>query len=188
MKTNRIFILAILFCSFSVFTAQAQEPVADEIAPEGYEWADSLVYTRVDAVDSSYLNKNIFELVEVEQSEKVRTSMQGHIESNQSRVLNGYRVRIFFDNKQTSRQESADIVRKFTSIYPSVPAYRSYTNPYFKVTVGDFRTKSEAVVLLEEIKKNFPSAFVVKDKIKWPAIDPEKSYLVDTVRVLRPVK
>ena len=66
-------------------------------------------------------------------------------------------------------------------------AYRSYVNPYFKVTVGDFRTRSEAMQLLMEIKSDFPAAFIVKENINYPVIDKENAFIVDTVKVLRPL-
>ena len=72
-------------------------------------------------------------------------------------------------------------------MYPGVAVYRTYTNPYFKVTVGDCRTKSEAMKLLSRIKRNFSSAFVVKENIEYPLVDDEAAYTVDTIRVLRPV-
>ena len=72
-------------------------------------------------------------------------------------------------------------------MYPDVAVYRTYTNPYFKVTVGDCRTKSEAMKLLSRIKGNFSSAFVVKENIGYPLVDDEAAYTVDTVKVLRPV-
>jgi hypothetical protein len=67
-----------------------------------------------------------------------------------------------------------------------VTAYRTYANPYFKVTVGDFRTRSEAMKLLERIRHEFPSAFVVKENITFPVVDKENAYVVDTIKVLRP--
>jgi hypothetical protein len=113
--------------------------------------------------------------------------MRQHIEKNASRTLSGYRVRIFFDNKQTARNESELTVEKFRAMYPDVAVYRTYTNPYFKVTVGDCRTKSEAMKLLSRIKRSFSSAFVVKENIELPLMDEETAYTVDTVKVLRPV-
>ena len=55
------------------------------------------------------------------------------------------------------------------------------------MTVGDCRTKSEAMELLSRIKRNFPSAFVVKENIQFPVVDKDNAYIVDTVKVLRPV-
>jgi len=54
--------------------------------------------------------------------------------------------------------------------------------------VGDFRTKAEAQVALKHIVKSFPNAFVVKERMKFPVIDQNELYTVDTVRVLAPIK
>jgi hypothetical protein len=113
--------------------------------------------------------------------------MAAHVQSNLKRNMNGYRVRIFFDNKQSARSESEAALKRFESLYHGVKAYRSYANPYFKVTVGDFRTKSEAMELLEHIKPEFPSAFVVKENITFPVVDKDNAYVTDTVKVYRPV-
>jgi hypothetical protein len=68
-----------------------------------------------------------------------------------------------------------------------VTAYRSYANPYFKVTVGDFRTRSEAMALLQRIRGEFPSAFVIKENIEFPVVDKENAYVTDTIKILRPI-
>ena len=83
--------------------------------------------------------------------------------------------------------ESEETLKRFESLYHDVVAYRTYANPYFKVTVGDFRTKSEAVQFLERIKKDFPSAFVVRENIEYPVADKENAYITDTVRVMRKI-
>jgi uncharacterized lipoprotein YehR (DUF1307 family) len=113
--------------------------------------------------------------------------MRAHIEANPKRTLSGYRVRIFFDNRQSARHESEQTLKKFRTMYQDVAVYRTYTNPYFKVTVGDCRTKSEAMKLLSRIKGNFPSAFVVKENIEYPLIDEDAAYIIDTIKVLKPV-
>lgn len=167
--------------------------------PEGYEEVDSLVYRQVAVVDSVLAGKNVFAVlpskemgdkadVNVRQSQEIMNSMRIHVASNAKRTMNGYRVRIFFDNKQTARNDSEATLNKFRSLYPEIVAYRIYANPYFKVTVGDFRTKSEAMELLTRIKGAFPSAFVVKENIEYPVVDSENAVIVDTVKVLRPVK
>ena len=53
------------------------------------------------------------------------------------------------------------------------------------MTVGDFRTKSEAVELLNRIKSDFPSAFIVKENINYPIVDRYNAYVIDTVRVIK---
>lgn len=198
---KRVEILSIILISFMacVFPqAVSAQTVHDVIVPEGYELVDSVVYRPVSAVDTTLAGKNIFHLlpsrqagydadVNVYQSDSLLVSMAEHVASNAKRVVPGYRVRIFFDNKQTARAESETTLKKFNMLFPDVMAYRIYANPYFKVTVGDFRTKSEAMALLTRIKGAFPSAFVVKENIAYPVVDAENAVITDTVRVLRPI-
>lgn len=170
---------------------------AQQYVPDGYELVDSVVYRPVATVDTTLVGKDIFLLmpthsmglgtkVEINQTDAVRDAMRRQVIENDSRTMSGYRVRIFFDNKQTARVESEETLKKFESMYHDVVAYRTYANPYFKVTVGDFRTRSEAVKLLERIKGAFPSAFVVKENIEFPVVDKDNAYVTDTVKVLRP--
>lgn len=83
---------------------------------------------------------------------------------------NGYRIRIFSDNKQNSRQESEALVLLLEAKYPNVKAYRSYSSPYFRVSIGDFRTLNEAKAFLEIVKIEYPKAYPVKEKINFPPL------------------
>ena len=65
--------------------------------PEGYEWVDSIIYVPVAAMDTSYVGRDVFD-IDVRQSVQLAGSMSEHMRANPSRVMNGYRVRIFFDN------------------------------------------------------------------------------------------
>lgn len=79
----------------------------------------------------------------------------------------GFRIQINFGQ---NRDEANKTVSDFAAKYPGIPTYLSYQQPYFKVNVGDFRTKLEAVKNLNIIRKDYPGAFVVKDKINPPAV------------------
>ena len=173
------FILA--FCGTDIY---AQETV---VIPDGYELVDSVIYRPAAAVDTTLAGKDVFMLVQnVNQTQTVADAMRKQVYSNSERTLSGYRIRIFFDNKQTARVESEETLKRFESLYHDLVAYRTYANPYFKVTVGDFRTRSEAVKHLEKIRHEFPSAFVVKENIEFPVVDKNNSYVTDTIKVLRP--
>ena len=194
MKRTDILVILTFILMFSCAGMRAQERV---VVPDGYVLVDSVVYRPVATVDTTLVGKDVFLLmpsremgdragVKINQTEAVKDAMRKQVADNGSRTLNGYRVRIFFDNKQTARVESEETLKRFESMYHDVVAYRTYANPYFKVTVGDFRTRSEAVKLLERIKGAFPSAFVVKENIAFPVVDKDNAYVVDTIKVLRP--
>ena len=193
MKRNVTLIFLVTILAF----LSGIESRAQQYVPEGYVLTDSIVYRPVATVDTTLVGKDVFLLmptremgsaseVKINQTDAVRDAMRKQVAENEGRVLSGYRVRIFFDNKQTARVESEETLKRFESMYHDVVAYRTYANPYFKVTVGDFRTRSEAVKLLERIKGAFPSAFVVKENIEFPVVDKDNAYVVDTVMVLRP--
>lgn len=195
MKTDSLIIFILAMVMSVAFSVQVE---AQEVVRDGYHLVDSVIYRPAATVDSSYVGRDVFRVmpskarggaadVNISQSSKVSSSMSSHVKANAQRTIAGYRVRIFFDNKQTARAESEAALKRFESLYHDVVAYRSYANPYFKVTVGDFRTKSEAMELLERIKYEFPSAFVVKENINYPVVDKNKSYITDTIKVMRPI-
>lgn len=190
MKSTRILAIIVITAVSACFSISASAQHVE--VPEGYELVDSVVYRPVETSDPALMGKNIFNVlpdnVNVRQSQQIANSMKSHVESNKARTISGYRVRIFFDNKQNARTESEAVLKRFKGAFPDVMAYRIYANPYFKVTVGDFRTKSEAMALLARIKGSFPSAFVVKENIEYPVVDKDNAVITDTIKVMRPVR
>ena len=197
MKRSDFLIISVFVLLLSSFCATTASAQSIEV-PEGYELVDSVVYRHVSRVDSVLAGKDIFHImplkanggnadVEIYQPQEVAAALRKQVENNPKRTVSGYRVRIFFDNKQSARTESEEALKTFESMFHEVKAYRTYANPYFKVTVGDFRTKSEAMALLSDIKGAFPSAFVVKENISYPVVDKSNAYVVDTIKVLRPI-
>ena len=79
--------------------------------------------------------------------------------------IRGYRVRIFFDNSQSARTQAQQTMARFREIYPSIPVYMDYDDPYFKVTVGNCITYEEAVILCGKIKDSFELAFPIRVEI-----------------------
>ena len=120
------------------------------------------------------------------QSKLVEESVRTHIIANKGRSLNGYRIRIFYDNSQDARVNSSGAYSMFLKYFKGIPAYLSYVNPYFKVSVGDFRTRTKAMEKLIHIKRVFPTAFVVKEKIRYPRVDrPKLEDLPDSLEVFK---
>ncbi len=98
-------------------------------------------------------------------SDSLEKAMTKQVEKNKARKAQGYRVRIYFDNSQNARMVSEQIADTFAVHYPDVPVYRIYDNPYFKVTVGEFRSKSDAMRFLEAIRPEYPTVFLVKETL-----------------------
>jgi len=132
-------------------------------------------------MDSTLRGRSVFSLlpskakggkadVKVHQSQAILNAVNSQIASNSSRNVVTYSVRIYNDNSQNARNTSEAVLNSFRSNYPGIPATRSYNNPFFKVTVGNFRTRSEALKLFNELKGSYPSAFILKESSSFPAL------------------
>ncbi len=110
--------------------------------------------------------------VVVFQDMRINELIYNHIEQNKRKGgVPGYRIRIYSNLGNTARDESQDIKARFYEKFPEIPIYQEYDNPYFKVYVGDYRTKVDALEDFKQIKRLFPRAFIVPDKINYPNLE-----------------
>jgi len=85
--------------------------------------------------------------------------------------MQGYRIRIYFDLGQKSREQSENSANEFMAKYSGVSVYRSYISPYYKVSVGDFRTRDNALKFYQLLLKDYPKAFIVPEWINFPPLE-----------------
>lgn len=125
-------------------------------------------------VDSTLVSRTVYEVmpenVILQQSSKVRSALANHISANGRKKYNGYRVRIYLGSSQSARDASLHALNTFQRLYPDIPSYRIYESPNFRVLAGNFRTRYEADKFAEAVKHDFPTASVVRDRFKYPAI------------------
>jgi hypothetical protein len=88
--------------------------------------------------------------------------------------MEGFRVEIFFSPAADALEKARKKKLEFLSKYPDLPVYIKYDAPNFRVRVGDFRTKNEALKLYKKIKSNYSVAFIVADDIKFPLLKQEQ--------------
>lgn len=106
--------------------------------------------------------------VQVVSDEKLDTLIERNIESNKTiNGIQGYRIQIFFGSE---RKAASDAKSKFMQLNPDYEVYLIYQQPYFKVRVGDFRTKLEAQALFKKVLPEFERVFIIPDKINLPKL------------------
>ena len=175
--------LLLSLCAF----AQTEEP-----APAGYKYVDTIIYHAVPRVNETLSGKSVSKVlpwrVKLHQSSSIENATESLVRKNKGTLTDGFRIRIYFDNKQNSREASAESEARFKRLFPGYNTYRSFKNPFFKVTVGDFRTKADAQVALQRIVRVFPDAFIVKEQMKFPVISDQVRVTADTVRMLVPIE
>lgn len=122
--------------------------------------------------DNSTLIKqtpDIFQKINSKQDSDLVDLVNLHIRRNQQGGnMQGFRVEIFFSSELNARQKAQNIKNEFLTAFPTYNVYISYFSPDFKVRVGNFRTRNEAIKAMNEIKGQFPRAFVVPDLIELP--------------------
>ena len=127
---------------------------------------------RTAPVDSLLLGKNIFTVmgpgVKVDQSAEVKQAMAQYVGKNASKSISGYRIRVFYDNTPQARTRSEAIENALMEQYPEHKVYRSFESPNYKVLIGNFRSKDEALRIFNALKKTYPTAYIIKDNIEYP--------------------
>lgn len=92
-----------------------------------------------------------------------RIALNKGVSANGTSILvYGYRVQVFFG---ADRREAYDQQAKFKDLYPNLNTYLSYTQPNYKVRVGDFRSRAEAQKLLNDLRSVFSTLFIFSEII-----------------------
>lgn len=82
----------------------------------------------------------------------------------------GYRIQVFADsNQRTAKNQAQTRERNIATKFPELKVYLLFKSPSWRVRVGDFKTRSEAEQVMQDIKTEFPDyaneMMVVVDKI-----------------------
>ena len=147
MKRSFLFLVTFI-CSVSLLLAQGgqnnmQGDILKILLEEG---PSDRVELEVDSMLVANYNKLIFK-------------------NMQSSGIPGYRIRIYSESGIGAKQEQQQVRASFLSLYPGIDAYNRYDEPYFKIYVGDCRTRSDALRVHDRIRREFPSSIITDDYI-----------------------
>ena len=123
-------------------------------------------------VDSTLVGRSVLSVlgsgVTVNQSAAMKSAFDSYVSANASKKVTGYRIRVYYENSQNARNRSEAIARTISGTYPGIGVYRTFESPNFKVCVGDFRTKDEALKIYHALKSSYPTAIILKETINYP--------------------
>ncbi|MEL6923716.1 MAG: SPOR domain-containing protein [Bacteroidota bacterium] len=87
--------------------------------------------------------------------------MQKYVELNRFEdKVEGWRIQVL---ATTDRQKMESAKANFQSKYPAIPVDWVHAPPYYKLRVGAFATRLDAIRTLQRVKRDFPSAYPAKD-------------------------
>lgn len=83
----------------------------------------------------------------------------------------GFRLQVL---NSRSRDEAFKVKAELLQLFPGQKSYVLYQSPYFKVRIGDFIEKSEAVSFKAQLIRKYPdNAYVVEDIIAYTPSEDE---------------
>jgi hypothetical protein len=114
--------------------------------------------------------------VEVVADPRLEKMEQSFIKNNKRDQENdGFRIQV---SQATERAGILKMQADLTKKYPEMKWYVEFQQPYFRLRAGDFRNRFEALGSVALLKKEFPQAYLVADRVDL-LLDPEK---VDELR------
>jgi hypothetical protein len=86
--------------------------------------------------------------------------------------MEGFRIQIYLSSNINAREESAKVKVEFMNKFRDIKSYALFAQPvWYKIRVGDFRSKTEAYKSYLIISKEFPNSDLVRDFIYFPDLN-----------------
>lgn len=87
--------------------------------------------------------------------------------------MRGFKIQAFAGNNQrTSKNEASYKQRIISEAFPDQETVILFDSPFWRLRVGNFKTRDEANQVMKEMKESFPSfgkeMYVVVDEVKIP--------------------
>ena len=156
MKIRFLTILGALVLFVSVLSAQENSDVKA-----------ANIFETLTAVDST-----THATVTIHQDKRIEALLL----NKKSLTVSGFRVQVFSSNIQrTAKNNAFAIEKQIQEVFPNQPVYVNYTSPFWKVRVGDFKTKAEAQTFRNQLIESVPGLkseiYIVPEQIN---ISPSK--------------
>ena len=110
----------------------------------------------------------------INQDPALDTLISRHIMANaMKKGVDGWRIQVYRGGHRTASEDANKVRAKFMEDFPEVRTYLTFDRPnWFKVKVGDFRTREDAATIFFTIQAKYPEAYLIRDVIAFTS--PEK--------------
>ena len=83
-------------------------------------------------------------------------------------TIDGFRIQIFMESGNHAVELANAAMEEFKEKYPDTPIYLVFGQPYYRLRVGDYRTRLEAEKAFQTLSKDYKKAFITSDRINLP--------------------
>lgn len=106
-------------------------------------------------------NLSFAQNVKVSEDYAISQMLQRHIQKSKSKtIVSGWRVQLL---STSDRRKVEEAKQRFMQEFPGVSVDWTHSKPYYRLRAGAFSSKLEAMRLLHQLKRDYPSAFPAKD-------------------------
>ena len=137
----------------------------------GYAQFTESTGNQSDIYQRIFINRTGAGEIQVFQDKKLDEIIFKYLEINRHRNgIPSYWIRIYSGSGHDARDNAYQAKARFLKKYEGIKDKVIYDDPNFKVYVGGYRIKSDALKLLKMIQEDFPptTAFIVYDDIDFP--------------------
>ncbi len=116
--------------------------------------------------NKNYKEKKVEQVYKFPQqvNQKVDIALDSMSVRNKSiKYTSGFRIQVYVGNEKKEMEEAKIFL--FQN-YPELNTYLSYSQPSYKLKVGDFTSKLEAEKYYQHIKERYSLAMIINDKIE----------------------
>ncbi len=158
---STIFKINILLVLFFVTPGYAQTELPDSLQ----------IFSIIQANDPSPSGK-----VVIHQDPRLDEITYKQLRTNlQRNGIPGYRIQIYSGSGTNARMEAMRLQNNFSNQFPSIPSYLVYEEPYFKLRVGNYRSKSDGYKAFKKISEVYPQCYFVLEKsMDYPEFNPSE--------------
>lgn len=114
--------------------------------------------------------KDTLQNISVYQDARINALIQKNREVNEEvylktlRNMRGFRLQVINTN---DRNSALTVKTRMLKEFPAEKTYLIYHSPYFKIQMGNFRTREGAEELMKQVSKIYPSGvFIVPSKVE----------------------
>ena len=116
---------------------------------------------------SSFSQNNGYVILEQDQRIEQLIQRQKEIHAADS-TIDGFRIQIFMESGNDAVELANTAMEEFKEKYPDTPIYLVFGQPYYRLRVGDFRTRLEAEKAFQTLSQDYKKAFITSDRIQLP--------------------
>lgn len=105
----------------------------------------------------------------IEQDQRIEQLIQRQKKIHSAdNTIDGFRIQIFMESGNDAVEHANKIVEEFKEKCPDIPIYLIFGQPYYRLRVGDFRTRLEAEKAFQTLSQDYKKAFITSDRIQLP--------------------